>query len=336
VSIDSTNSMNISESATAQLSDIQAPLQVDQKTLDDYYAFFTGKEVDMLPYVYAEPSEAYSELVKNNPDYYLFRDEVNTIAFNEDSFKKYLSDVTDIIEIGPGCDYTVKHKTAPILDYTISLQRYYAIDYSECYLRDACIAVQRFAEADVDVLGIKADIMNGTIELPDTPHGKKCVLFLGSTLGNFTNTQQSHAINHIALITNPGDVLVITADTNMDEKKVLKAYDNAYDDMLISGIFKHFARIYPEFLQYIHYFQLKYSWDKSEKTVSAYFLATHDLHLNFRDGRIAQITKNQKFYAARSRKFDIQYISSLLENKFDISKTLAYSGKTKTFICKRI
>lgn len=311
-------------------------LLADQKTLNDYYAFFSGKEVDMLPYVYAEPSDAYNALV-HTPEYYLFKDEVNTITHNQDALRKYLGGVTDIVEIGPGCDYAVENKTVHILNCAADLERYHAIDYSENYLKEACLSVSK-RKPGIEVVGVEADLMNGKIDLGKIPNGKKCILFLGSTLGNFTEAQQKHAICQVARMTNPGDLLILGVDTNIDEKTVLKAYD--YSDKcsynFMVSILKHFSKISPQFENYLKFFDIKSEWDEFQNLVRIFLRVNQDVILKINKFKSLSIKKNDILKIGVSRKFRIQDIKRLLKNKFDILEDISYSSKMKIFICRNI
>ncbi len=334
MSIDSTNSMNISESATAQLSDIQAPLQVDQKTLDDYYAFFTGKEVDMLPYVYAESSEAYRDLVKNSPDYYLFRDEVSIIANNKDKLSNYLADVVGIVEVGPGFDYTISRKTIPFLSYAQNLRRYYAIDNSTNYLRNACDFIKSHTTS-FEVHPIAADLMNGVIDIPVSV-GKKCIVSFGVTLGNFDHLQQKQMIRQLNYIARSGDLLVLTTDTNRDEASAIKAYTGDFFTNFALCALTHFAKINPSFEKYALSFETECFWNSEENSVDRYYIAKKAISFDYYNYGNIFIPRGQRLKGIMSRKLSLEHMTKLLEDDFDVVDILSHSDKVKTFVCKKI
>lgn len=138
---------------------LQDDILVDKKILDDYWKFFTTAEgADILPYVYMESSHLYDELVKNAPEYYLFKDESELIKNNKNQLVKHLKGFTDIIEVGPGSCHTIEHKTLPILSYASDLQTYYALDHSENYLVDAINFIKTHTES-VEIRAIEADLL---------------------------------------------------------------------------------------------------------------------------------------------------------------------------------
>ena len=138
----------------------QNTIEIDKKTLDDYWKFFTTEEgADMLPYVYMESSHLYDEMIKNEPAYYLFHDECDLIKNNKDQLIEILKDVTDIIEVGPGSCHTIEHKTLPILSYATNLKTYHALDHSENYLVDAIDFIKQNTK-DIEIKAVEADLLD--------------------------------------------------------------------------------------------------------------------------------------------------------------------------------
>src|SRR3990167_10750498 len=103
--------------------------KTNDQTFNDYYKFLTTTEgADILPYTYLSSGDSYEKLIKDCKDYYLFDDEVALIKNNHHKLKHYLSEITNIIEIGPGSKHTVINKTIPILQYAQNLESYLPID----------------------------------------------------------------------------------------------------------------------------------------------------------------------------------------------------------------
>lgn len=308
-----------------------------QKEKEDYYKFFTTEEgADMLPYVYSGSSDAYDELVKNCPDYYLCRDEIAIIKQNTDVIAKHLVGVTDVVEIGPGSAYPVEHKTLPILRCAPDLQCYHAVDYSESYLHNA-VSFLKQNIPDIQIRGVAADLMNGDINLGQNISGKKCVLFLGGTLGSFNTRDQESVIASVSQITNNGDIIIITADTNSDIELVLKAYSNEYDKKFIGAVLEYYSKINPQFSDFINSFEIKFIWVESLRCIEAYFVAQHEFSFNFDKNTTIVVRKGQELRSARSRKFTTQNVENLMHRgNFKVLEILNLSGKMTTLICTRV
>lgn len=315
----------------------EAELTIDKKTLQDYVTFFTTKKgADMLPYAYLEATDNYNNLVKNCPDYYLFNDEVKTISSNKDALKEYLKEVTDIVEIGPGSDYTLEHKTLPILSYVENLKRYHAIDISKDYLDNACNYIKKHTP-NIEICAVEADLMQKTqIGLNQIPCGKKAVLFLGSTLGNFTQIQQNYVLKQISKLTKPEDIAIITVDTNQDKESMVRAYDNLQVYNFMFGILKYFATTNIVFKPFINSFEVKCKWDEENKLMDICFVVKNDLSFFMESYGEIVLTKGQELRGITSRKPNTEDICTLIQqNQFEVLDILHYTNKMQLFICKR-
>lgn len=310
---------------------------MDQKILSDYLAFFTTSEgADMLPYVYLESSKLYDNLVKNNHDYYLFRDEVSLIQKNKISLSHYLSDVINIIEIGPGSCHTMQHKTIPVLSCAAKLKTYQAIDHSENYLIDVCKFI-RNQLPKIDVFSTEADLMQSIpIKLSKEVDGKKAIMLLGSTLENFTIAEQNYVIEQIVNLIDSGDIFILTVDTNQNEKLLLSAYANNHLYSLIGASLKYFSKINPNFAQYLNSFEATCVWNGELNFVDMYFVAKENISFHLKNYGNINIIKGQELRGIKSRKPSEQAVIDLLSKSgFDMVDMLVNSNKMKMFICKK-
>ncbi len=318
--------------------DISINSHIDKKILEDYFSFFTQKEgAEMTSYIYLDSCNYYDQLIKDSADYYLCRDHIEIIKKHKDKFKQYLFEVTDIIEIGPGSDYVVKNKTMPILSYAKNLKSYQAIDNCKQYLDETCVFVKNNTSG-IEIFGVEADLMRKEkIQLYKTHSGKKCITFLGGTLANFHELQQNHCLKQIYTMLNPGDLFIITADTNQDEKSLLAAYYNIYAQNLFTGVIRYFASINSDFKKHAASFELRCSWNKASSFIDLHFVAQDDLSFHFPNYGNIIIKKGQIFKGIRAYKKTKQANIELLnKNGFEVLDVLNNSNKMQEFICQRI
>jgi len=310
---------------------------IDKKTFEDYVAFFTTKKgLDMLSYAYLGTTDNYNNFIKNCPDYYLFNDEAKAISSNQRLLAEYLKDVTDIVEIGPGSDYTLEHKTLPILSYVENLKRYHAVDISKSFLDNACNYIKKHT-LNIEISSVEADLMQDEkIELNHTPYDKKAVIFLGSTLGNFSKIQQNYVIKQISLLTKTNDIAIITIDTNQDKESILRAYDNNYLKKFFFDVIRHFSSICPEFLPYVNYLEVKCRLDEVNKLVDVFFVVKNNFSFFLKNYGEIKLTKGQELRGINCHKPKIEDVSNLLQqNQFDVLDVLHYTNKMQLFICKK-
>lgn len=310
---------------------------INQKSFDDYVAFFTTERgADILPYVYLDSSHLYDELLENNEHYYLFNDEVSLIQNNSLQISKHLSGVEELIEIGPGSSRAVNNKTIPILKNAPDLKSYYAIDYSIDYLTDTCRCILNRAPK-LKVFPLEVNLLQeDPIEINTKTTGPKSVMLLGSTLENFTISEKKHIIKNISSFMNSKDIFILTVDTNQDVPSLLSAYNNIHLYNLIKSALNYFAKINPHFEKYLDSFQAECSWDKSGNFIDMYFIAKHDLSFFFPNYGDIVINKGQILRGIKSRKPHEQTVIQRLEqHNFSIINTLTHSNKMKMFICQK-
>lgn len=306
-----------------------------KKALQDYLAFFTTEEgADMIKYIYEEDNGAYEDLVKNCPEYYICRDENQLIAEKADEFADALKNVTNIYEIGAGSEYSMINKTLPILSYARNIINYTVIDIADQYLKKARPFMEKH-RPDLEIHTIKADLMNGKIATLKT-NKKKAILFLGGTMGNFTEVGQNHIMQQIKAMTSKGDILIFTVDGNEDGQSVLKAYDHEYNYRFNNQILSYFIKFCPEFKRYISKFKVKLEWNIIEKSIELFFMAKDNITFYFPGFGQINIAKNQKLKAGRSKRSNIPEVSDLIAcSGFSILKILNNHSTINTFICKR-
>jgi len=311
----------------------------EHSILQDYLAFFTTENgVDMLPYAYMESSGYYNNIIKNNPDYYLFSEEVQIIKENKNLISQYLNEVSEVIEIGPGSNYAIENKTLPLLSYVKDIETYSMIDISENYLKDAYKFIKCHVPNNLKISAIQADLLkNNNFNIGGSSYDKRCILFLGSTLGNFNNIDQKKIIKQVTNLTNINDMLILTVDTNQDEGSLLKAYANEYNEKFLMNIFEFFVRMNPCFVPYISAFKIQCRWNSILKLVHTSFVAKDSLSFNFKDYGIVKISKGQEIHGIRSRKFCPPNLIKLLEeSKFRMLDNIGVSNRVKLFIFQRI
>ena len=305
----------------------------NQDAIAEYIDLFTSNNSkDMLSYAYMEASHYYDDLLRHSSDYYLFRDEVSIIKENKKALEKYLTNITDIMEIGPGSDYALENKTLPILTCAPNLNHYHAIDISPNYLHD----IGQFMKKNTDDLTIslmKVDfIAPDQINLPQVQN-QKAILFLGSTLGNL---QSSICLKNISYMSNKNDIFIFTVDTNHDEESLIKAYSGDTFNNLIKGILRFFGKLNLAFNNLIDKFEVKTVWDSQSETVKASFIVTENCSFQIENSLIIVLKKGQEFETVRSRKFTEKEMSGNLENfSFEVLEILRFS-KMSMFVARKI
>ncbi len=142
------------------------------------------------------------------------------------------SGATTLVELGSG----TSEKTRLLLDAftaTNQLRRFVALDVSEECLRSSVAAVAT-EYPGLAVVGVVGDFERHLMSIPSG--GRRCVAFLGSTIGNLDPTERTVFYSSLAAALTPGDSLLLGTDLLKDPRRLVAAYDDA------SGITAEFNR----------------------------------------------------------------------------------------------
>ncbi len=164
--------------------------------------------------------------ISRHPDYYLTNCEIeilnsykNTIAsfFNSRSF--------NLIELGPG------EGTKPQILIDCFMQNklnfsYIPIDISNDYL-NKIINHFNSTHPDLDLTAINSEFFAGLRWLTISSDKCNLLLFLGSSIGNYTPKATNVFLNYIYEILNPGDFVLIGFDLCKDINTLLRAYNDS-------------------------------------------------------------------------------------------------------------
>lgn len=173
-----------------------------------------------------EGSRLFEEITEL-PEYYVTRTERQILAEHADEIISAAAGGRDlsIIELGAG----TATKTGLLLNAAVRLQgnvTYYPIDVSETALQQARTRL----EADlpeVTVEPIVADYTEGMRQKSASRTARRLVLYIGSSIGNFSPVDAVEVLRDVRSQLAPGDCLLLGTDMVKDTRMLLAAYDDA-------------------------------------------------------------------------------------------------------------
>jgi L-histidine N-alpha-methyltransferase len=173
---------------------------------------------------YDAAGSALFEDITQLPEYYLTRTELGILQDRAGEIAAAVGAGVAVVELGAG----TAAKTCTLLQSLVKRQMrvpYYPVDISSSALAGAR---QRVAnEVDrVSVRPVIADFADGFGFLSDIP-GRKLVLYLGSSIGNFDPATAVSMLTDIRGELGTGDALLLGTDMVKKEKILLPAYDDA-------------------------------------------------------------------------------------------------------------
>lgn len=159
------------------------------------------------------------------PEYYLTETELLLLDESAcDIMNFFIEDRADLVELGSGSNKKIR-KLFDAIDADIHCKiRYVPVDISEHSIREASEELIKLYE-NIPIFGIVADF-NRQLEV--LPNGRKMVIFLGSTMGNFTENEAIAFLRNISNIMTPDDWLLL----GLDMLKPVQVIEAAYNDKM--------------------------------------------------------------------------------------------------------
>jgi dimethylhistidine N-methyltransferase len=172
---------------------------------------------------YDEIGSALFEQITELPEYYLTRTERAILeSFAPEILQAAGSSLT-LIELGAG----TATKTCILIEELLRRQSralFYPIDVSSSALQEAVTQLGRqFPQLRVNP--IIADYTGG-VEALSRISGRKLVLYIGSSIGNFEPDKSVHILRRIRRTLRAGDALLLGADFAKTPKILIPAYDD--------------------------------------------------------------------------------------------------------------
>ena len=262
---------------------------------------------------YDQPGSELFEEITRLPEYYLTRTEQQILDEHaHDMVTRAGRDLT-IVELGAG----TAAKTCTILRALREAQEsvvFYPVDVSPSALETARLRL-RTELPSVDVRPIIADYTNGLPQL-NTIHGRKLVLYIGSSIGNFEPMDAAAMLARIRQSLSPGDALLLGADLAKEKTILIPAYDDA------AGVTARFnknvlARINRELGGHFDLATFLHVavWNRRESRMEMYLesqiaqaVPVRDLHLS------VSFSAGERIHTENSYKFNRRMITSILNN----------------------
>ncbi|MFQ5498635.1 MAG: L-histidine N(alpha)-methyltransferase [Candidatus Zixiibacteriota bacterium] len=177
-------------------------------------------------YLYdAVGSELFRRITKQ-PEYYVTNCEMEILENGIGSIASYVkNEPFNLVELGAGFG----RKTAILIDYFLTQQldfRYVPIDISEAAMKELSESMaERFP--DVEMSGLVSDYFSGLKWLNNRYGQRNFVLFLGSSIGNFTHVQALVFLRNMWNCLSHGDYALIGFDLKKDIELLLQAYNDS-------------------------------------------------------------------------------------------------------------
>lgn len=183
------------------------------------------KEIPSRHMYDAEGSRLFARIM-DLPEYYLTRCEKEILETHRETIAALVgSEPFNLVELGAGDG----RKTAILLEHLLEKKlefQYVPIDISEAAMKDLTNSLaQRFDSLKVN--GLVSEYESGLMWLNKRDRRRNIVLFLGSSIGNFTHAQNTVFLRNLWNTLNHDDLVLIGFDLKKEIKLLLAAYNDA-------------------------------------------------------------------------------------------------------------
>ncbi|BAQ59744.1 ABC transporter ATP-binding protein [Geminocystis sp. NIES-3708] len=264
-------------------------------------------------YFYDRLGSELFEKICDLPEYYPTRTETSILMTASQEIAE-ITGICELVELGSGSST----KTRLLLSAYDSLGKswqYVPIDVSSEILKNS--ALQLHEEYDnLSILGLAGTYEQALLQLPISSLPQRMIIFLGSTLGNFTYEQSDELFNEVRDILQVGDYFLL----GIDLQKSVNILENAYNDSRgITAAFNlnmlsHLNACFDGNFD-INLFKHQAIYNQENQQIEMYLYAqkNHEVRLDKLDLNI-NFQENEPVLTEISRKFNLNQMQEFLNN----------------------
>jgi len=168
-------------------------------------------------------SELFVQICKT-PEYYVTRTETSILEKFSDEIASLNLDKKVIVELGSGNSIKTRHLLSSFINNSGNIS-YIPIDVSDIIVHSSKKLLNEFEGLNIKgVVGEYEEGLGVINELVETP---KMILFLGSSIGNFTKYEAREFLSCISSVMNENDTFLIGFDLVKDIDVLNAAYDDS-------------------------------------------------------------------------------------------------------------
>ncbi len=262
-------------------------------------------------YIYDDAGTELFSRITTLPEYYPARCEAEILDTHGNALSEAIgSRQVNLVELGAGDGAKTRILISSFVNTCPELT-YVPIDISEAAVRK-CSKTICSDFPDLCVRGMVSDYFDGLKWLSGRDQGTNVVLFLGSTIGNFTPETGKTFLANLRKSVNPGDMVLIGFDLVKDIDVMTRAYN---DSLGVTARFNKniLARINRELggdfdLDSFRYFS---AWDEASRGIQSYLISKKaqkvsiealDQTFTFKAGETVHTESSYKFTLPQVRK----------------------------------
>jgi L-histidine N-alpha-methyltransferase len=267
-------------------------------------------------YLYDDIGSALFEVLTLLPEYGLTRADSRLLARHSEAIVAELPRDLLIAELGSGCGTKTRHVLEAAVDRQASdTVRYFPIDISPAALQQCRRALESIP--GVEIRSLEASYLQGLSETVLRRHAGQAILllFLGSTIGNFSLPAARGFLRQIRVALQPGDALLLGADLVKPKQQMLDAYDDpigataAFNLNLLARINRELGGEFD-----LRSFRHLARWNERQSRIEMHLQSRIDQRVHIADlDRAIVFRKRETIWTESSHKFRPKQIASMAE-----------------------
>jgi L-histidine Nalpha-methyltransferase len=175
-------------------------------------------------YFYDSKGSELFEQICETPEYYVTRTESSILEKYSDEIAMLNSDEKAIVELGSGSSIKTKYILNSFIKNSGSID-YYPIDVSEIMVESSKALLSEFE--GLSIRGINSEYEQGLKVISGLNIEPKCIIFFGSSIGNFKPSEASGLLNAISGVMTSNDSFLIGFDLVKDFDILNAAYNDS-------------------------------------------------------------------------------------------------------------
>lgn len=201
--------------------------ETDAFALDVLVGLSSPRKTIPSKYFYDETGSSFFRRITELPEYYPTACELEIIERESGAIARYVDydQPFNLVELGAGFSQKSTTLLTRFVDQRLDFQ-YVPIDISEAAMQ-SLIGLLNGRLPTLEVQGLVTDYFNGIKWLNNRFKRKNLVLFLGSSIGNFTHAENCVLLRNLWNCLNHDDVLLIGFDLKKDIDMLLRAYNDS-------------------------------------------------------------------------------------------------------------
>lgn len=223
-----------------------------------------------------------------------------------------ITGVCELVELGSGSS----KKTRLLLSAYENLGQpwqYVPIDVSSEILKESALTLQK-EYPHLSILGLVGTYEQALLQLPPSSLAKRMIVFLGSSLGNFTEPECDRLFQEIRDILQVGDYFLLGIDLQKPKEILEKAYNDSQGvtAKFNLNMLSHLNQRYDGNFD-INSFHHQAIYNQKENQIEMYLTATKKQKIQLRKLNLEiEIEAGESILTEISRKFDLSQMEEFL------------------------